>query len=86
MSCCESIKSELVSGAMGFIRNQEEKLAAKLLRWQYEKQKLPLPAEADLMTQKARIVDEAHRIARERGGNLLEIMKELVSDFFNKNR
>jgi len=71
---------------MGFIRNQEEKLAAKLLRWQYEKQKLPLPAEADLMTQKARIVDEAHRIARERGGNLLEIMKELVSDFFNKNR
>ena len=25
---------------MGFIRNQEEKLAAKILRWQYEKQKL----------------------------------------------
>jgi hypothetical protein len=47
---------------MGFIRNQEEKLTAKFLRWQYEKQKLPLPAEADLMTQTARIVDEAHRI------------------------
>jgi len=76
----------MVTGAMGFIRNQEEKLAAKFLRWQYEKQKLPLPAEAELMTQTARIVDEAHRIARERGGNLLEIMKELVSGFFNKNR
>lgn len=69
---------------MGFIRNQEEKLAAKFLRWQYEKLKLPLPTKADLMTQTARIVDEAHRIARERGGNLLEIMKELVSAFLEK--
>lgn len=69
---------------MGFIRNQEEKLAAKFLRWQYEKQKLSLPAEADLMTQTVRIVDEAHRIARERGGNLFEIMKELVRDFLKK--
>jgi len=76
----------MVSGAMGLIRNQEEKLAAKFLRWQYEKQKLPLPAEVDLKTQAARIVDEAHRIARERGGNLFEITKELARDFFNKNR
>jgi hypothetical protein len=36
------------------------------------------------MTQTARIVDEAHRIARERGGNLFEIMKELASDFLKK--
>lgn len=69
---------------MGFIRHQEEKLAAKFLRWQYEKQKLPLPSEADLMTQAARIVAEAHRIARERGGNLFEIMKGLVRDFLKK--
>lgn len=69
---------------MGFIRNQEEKLAAKFLRWQYEKQNLRLPAEADLMAQTARIVDEAHQIVRERGGNLFEIMKELVRDFLKK--
>ncbi len=74
----------MVTGAMGFIRNQEEKLAAKILRWQYEKQKLPLPAEADLMTQTARIVEEAHRIARNRGGNLFEIMKEVVRDLLKK--
>ncbi|HSO61256.1 MAG TPA: hypothetical protein VLR50_09505 [Desulfobacterales bacterium] len=74
----------MVTDAMGFIRNQEEKLTAKFLRWQYEKQKLPLPTEADLMTQTARIVDEAHRIARERGGNLLMIMKELVRGFLEK--
>ena len=69
---------------MGFIRNQEEKLAAKFLRWQYEKQKLALPAEYDLMAQSARIVDAAHGIVRERGGNLFAIMKELVHDFLKK--
>ena len=74
----------MVTDAMGFIRNQEEKLAAKILRWQYEKQKLPLPAEADLMTQTARIVEEAHRIARKRGGNLFEIMKAVVRDLLTK--
>jgi hypothetical protein len=69
---------------MGFIRQQEEKLAARFLRWQYEKQSLPVPAESDLKRLSARVVDEAHRIARERGGNLLDIMKELVQDFIKK--
>jgi hypothetical protein len=69
---------------MGFFRNQEEKLAARFLRWQYEKQKLPAPPEADILQQAGRIVDDAHRIARERGGNLLDIMKELVQDFLKK--
>jgi hypothetical protein len=69
---------------MGFIRQQEEKLAARFLRWQYEKQRLPLPAESDVQRLSARVVDDAHRIARERGGNLLDIMKELVQDFLRK--
>ena len=69
---------------MGFFRQQEEKLAARFLRWQYEKQNLPAPAESDLKRLAARMVDEAHRITRERGGNLLDIMKELAQDFFRK--
>jgi len=69
---------------MGFIRQQEEKLAVRILRWQYEKQRLTLPAESDLQRLAARIVDDAHRIGRERGGNLMDIMKELVQDFFKK--
>lgn len=69
---------------MGFFRNQEENLAARFLRWQYEKQKAPVPAEDELKQHAARIVDEAHRIGRERGGNLLAIMKDLVQDFFKK--
>lgn len=69
---------------MGFFRNQEENLAARFLRWQYEKQKLPAPPESDIQQQAGRIVDDAHRIAKERGGNLLDIMKELVRDFLKK--
>ena len=69
---------------MGFFRNQEENLAARFLRWQYEKQKLPAPPESDIQQQAGRIVADAHRIARERGGNLLDIMKELVQDFLKK--
>jgi hypothetical protein len=69
---------------MGIIRQQEEKLAARFLRWQYEKQQLPVPVEGDLKRLAARIVDDAHRIGRERGGNLLDIMKELVQEFFKK--
>ena len=69
---------------MGFFRNQVEKLAARFLRWQCEKQKLPAPSETDIRQQAGRIVDDAHRIAKERGGNLLDIMKELVQDFLKK--
>jgi hypothetical protein len=69
---------------MGFFRKQEEKLAARVLRWQYEKQKLPLPPESELQRDAGRIVADAHRIARERGGNLVDIMKELVGEFLKK--
>jgi hypothetical protein len=68
----------------GFIRNQEEKLAARYLRWQYEKQGLPLPTDGVIRDHADRIVTEAHRIARARGGNLLDIMKGLVADFLKK--
>jgi hypothetical protein len=69
---------------MGFFRDQEEKLAARVLRWQYEKQKLPSPSDSEILQHAGRIVADAHRIAKERGGNLVDIMKELVSDFFRK--
>ena len=69
---------------MGFFRNQEENLAARFLRWQYEKQKLPAPPESDIQQQAGRIVDDAHRIAKERGRNVLAIMKEMIADIKKK--
>ena len=65
---------------MGFIRQQEEKLAVRFLSWQYEKLKKTVPDEAELTNQAAKIVEEAHRIARERGRNVFSIIKDLVAD------
>ncbi len=65
---------------MGFIRQQEHKLALRFLRWRYEKLEKPLPHDAVLTDEAARIVEEAHRIARQRGKNVLAIIKELISD------
>ena len=65
---------------MGFIRQQEEKLAVRFLSWQYEKLKKAIPDEAELASQAAKIVEEAHRIARERGRNAVSIVKDLIAD------
>lgn len=69
---------------MGFIRRQEEKLAARYLRRQHEQAGGPVPPESELRRAAARIVEDAHRIARERGGNLLEIMRGMVADLLKK--
>ena len=69
---------------MGFMRNQQIRMAAGVLRRQYLKQGLPEPVESELNRQAAAIVDQAHAIAKERGRNLLEILKDLVADIRRK--
>ena len=65
---------------MGFIRQQEEKLAMRFLSWQYEKLKKPIPTEAEMAQQAAKIVEEAHDIARNRGRNVMSIIKDLIAE------
>jgi hypothetical protein len=65
---------------MGFFKQQEERLAMRFLNWQYQKLEKPAPAEAELKLQAAKIVADAHRIARERGRNVVAIIKDLVND------
>ena len=43
-----------------------------------------VPAEAELQHHAAKLVDDAHKIARERGRNVISIMKDLVEDFKKK--
>ncbi len=69
---------------MGFIRRQEERMARRFLEWKYEKTKTPMPGSAELDGHARIIVDEAHRVARERGGNVVGIMKELASELMKK--
>ena len=65
---------------MGFIRQQEEKLAMRFLSWQYEKLKKPIPTEDVLEKQAVKIVAEAHDIARKRGRNVMSIIKDLIAE------
>ncbi len=72
------------SEQMGFIRQQEIKAAIRYLQWQYEKQKMAAPPTDLLRGQAERIVDDAHRIAKERGQNVIAIVKELVKEVRKK--
>ena len=65
---------------MGFFRQQEARLAIRFLSWQYQKLDKPIPDETELKEQAAKIVAEAHRIARERGRNVIAIIKDLIND------
>lgn len=65
---------------MGFIRRQEERLAVRFLVWRHQRISLPVPPISRLEQQAVKIVDEAHRIARERGRNVVSIIKELADD------
>jgi hypothetical protein len=69
---------------LSFIKQQERKMAVRLLTWQYQKRELPLPPVGEIERQAAVLVDEAHRIARERGRNVIAILKELVADIKKK--
>lgn len=65
---------------MGFIRQQQVRLAIRFLQWQYQKESLPLPASSELERQAQKIIEEAGQIARERGRNVMVIMKEMIAD------
>lgn len=69
---------------MGFIRDQEERLAIALLTAKYQKKNLPAPDISELKRQAAKIVDEAHGIARERGKNVLSIVKDMAEELKKK--
>ncbi|NLD38947.1 MAG: hypothetical protein GX654_18970 [Desulfatiglans sp.] len=66
---------------MGFIRRQEERMTIQFLQWKYQKMNMVIPPEAELEKQAVRIVDDAHRIARERGSNVMSILKELAGSY-----
>jgi hypothetical protein len=65
---------------MGFIKNQQVNLAMRLLAWHCQRRGQPLPPASQLAELADRLVDDAHRIARQRGGNVLAILKEMAAD------
>jgi hypothetical protein len=69
---------------MGFIRRQEENMAARLIQWHQSQKNMPPLAPEELAQKSADLVDEAHRVARHRGKNVLTIMKEMVADVMKR--
>ncbi len=69
---------------MNFIKKQEIRFAKKLLGWKYKKSGSYIPSDENLTLQASQVVEEAHKIAKERGSNLAEIMKELIKDVKKK--
>jgi hypothetical protein len=69
---------------MGFLKNQQVDLAIRLLAWQYERNGQPLPDRALLEGHARQLVEDAHRIARERGGNVLAILKQMAAEVRRK--
>lgn len=69
---------------MSFFRQQEKRLALRLLIWQYQRMNIPVPSMEELQQQAARLVEDAHRIARERGRNVISILKEMIGDLKQK--
>jgi hypothetical protein len=64
----------------GFIRRQEENFAIRFLEWKYQKMNLIVPPVSELQRLASNIVDDGHRIARERGQNVISSIKELIAD------
>jgi hypothetical protein len=65
---------------MGFLRQQEERVALRLLAWHYQHRQIPLPPADELRQRAAVLVTDAHRIARERGSNVLTILRQLIAE------
>ena len=64
-------------------RQRELKLVKSILRWKFQKEGSPLPDDSELDAAASRLLEEARGIARKRGKNLLDILKEEARDFFD---
>jgi hypothetical protein len=65
---------------MGFWRQQEIQMARRMLDWHFRRNQLAPPGEEEATQRAAQLVDDAHRIARQRGRNVVAILKELVEE------
>jgi hypothetical protein len=73
----------LPDSIMNHIRQSELKLAKSILRWKLQKEGSPPPENSDLDVAASRLLDEAREIAKKRGINLLDILKEEARRLFN---
>ncbi|MDD9302047.1 MAG: hypothetical protein HUK40_06750 [Desulfobacter sp.] len=74
-----------IFGTHGFVRKQEVGFAKKLLVWKYENSDMAMPDQAALSAQAEEVVEQAHGIAKKRGRNVIDILKETIKEIKTKN-
>jgi hypothetical protein len=67
---------------MNHIRQSELRLAKSILRWKLQKEGSTPPENSELDVAASRLLDEAREIAKKRGMNLLDILKEEANRLF----
>ncbi len=67
-----------IFGKNGFVRKQEVAFAKRLIVWKYKESGTVLPDDAAILAYAEKVVDDAHSIAKKRGSNVLEIMKDAI--------
>lgn len=67
---------------MKHIRQSELRLAKSILRWKLQKEGSTPPENSELDVAASRLLDEAREIAKTRGMNLLDILKEEANRLF----
>ncbi len=73
----------LANSFLSHLRQSELKLARSILRWKFQKEGRPPPENGELDAAASRLLDEAREIARKRGKNLFDILKEEAKEFFS---
>jgi len=68
------------------VRSAETKLTKGVIKWKLRRLGLPTPDEETLEKGSERIVDEAHRIMKERGKGILEELKQAKEEFLKAYR
>lgn len=63
---------------MGIFKRQEAQMALRYLKWHYSKSGQSMPSPEFLNRRADEIVNEAHRIAGQRGRNVLFILKDML--------
>ncbi len=68
------------------VRSAEKKLTKRLIKWKLRRVGLPTPNEETLDKGSERIVDEAHKIMKERGKSIFEELKQAKKEFLKAYR
>lgn len=68
------------------VRSAEKKLTKGVIKWKLRRLGLPTPNEETLEKGSERIVDEAHRVVKDRGKGILEELKQAKEEFLKAYR